>query len=344
MNIISRRNEIRELHQCERSGKSELVCVYGRRRVGKTFLVEQTFAGSFAFRATGVENGNTRQQLKSFHRRLKEHGDEAKTIPKDWFEAFSRLEKVLSGDDVLLSAHGKKIIFLDEFPWFATPRSDFMMAFGEFWNRCGTAGGDYMFIICGSATSWIIRNILENTGSLYHRVTCQIFLEPFTLRETEQFFVDRQFGWARNQIMECQMIFGGLPFFLDLLDPDTSLRQNVDRLIFRPRALLRDESARLLEATLSKSPAYNQILRLLSRHRYGMQKSKCRETLGLSDGTFNRSVENLLKCGYIIEYKREYEKMNPAYIQLIDPFLLFHYSFLSGNRQADSYSELIHNE
>ena len=344
MKIIGRRQEIKELEQCERTEKSELVCVYGRRRVGKTFLVEQTFAGSFAFRATGVEGGNTRQQLKAFHQRLKEHGDETRTIPKDWFEAFSRLDQVLARKDTVLSPHNKKIVFLDEFPWFATARSDFLMAFGEFWNRRGTESGDYLFIICGSATSWIIKNVLDNTGSLYHRVTCQLFLAPFTLRETELFLNDRGFEWARSQILECQMIFGGLPFFMDLLNRNESLRQNVDRLLFRPRALLRGESNRLLEATLKKSPAYGQILELLSHHRYGLMRSECQMSLKLADGTFSRAVEDLVKCGYIIEYKRNYEKRNPSYLQLIDPFLLFHYHFLSKDSITASYTELAHME
>lgn len=343
MKIIGRRNERKELEQCERSEKSELVCVYGRRRVGKTFLVEQTFAGSFAFRATGVESGNTRQQLKSFHQRLKEHGDEIRTIPKDWFEAFSRLDHVLSKKDVILSPHNKKIVFFDEFPWFATPRSDFLMAFGEFWNRRGTESGDYLFIICGSATSWIIKNVLENTGSLYQRVTCQIFLAPFSLHETELFLNDRDFGWARNQIMECQMIFGGLPFFMDLLNRNESLRQNVDRLMFRQRALLRGESNRLLETTLKKNPAYGQVLELLSKYRYGMMRSECQTALKLSAGTFNRVVEDLVKCGYIAEYKRKYEKNKPLYLQLTDSFLLFHYHFLSKESDITSYSDFVQN-
>ena len=183
--IIGRSKEIRELEKCEKSPKSELVCVYGRRRVGKTYLVEQTFSDYFAFRATGVESGNMRTQLKSFHQRLVEAGDKERRIPQNWFEAFSRLENVLGNESIRRSFHGKKIVFFDEFPWFATARSDFLEAFGEYWNRCGTVGGDYLFIICGSATSWIIKNVLEDTGSLYDRVTSQIFLHPFSLRETE---------------------------------------------------------------------------------------------------------------------------------------------------------------
>ena len=344
MKIISRKPERNELERCERSGKSELVCVYGRRRVGKTFLVEQTFPGCFAFRATGVEGGNMRQQLKSFNQRLQEHGDAVKTIPKDWFEAFSRLGRVLSSPSVQRSAHGKRIVFLDEFPWFATARSDFLMAFGEFWNRCGTTEGDLMFVICGSATSWIIGNVLENTGNLYDRVTSQIHLEPFSLAETELFLRDREFGWSRRQIAECHMVFGGLPFFLDLLDGNESLTANVDRLCFSPHALLKNESRKLLEATLRKSPAYSQIIDLLAQHKYGMPKEACFDALGMAKGTFSRAVEDLSKCGYVREYKNRRRHRNPLYVQLIDPFLLFHCKFLSNGKEVRSWTDYSHDE
>lgn len=328
MVIIGRKEEIRELERCEKSKKSELICVYGRRRVGKTYLVEQTFSNYFTFRATGVESGNTRTQLKSFYQRLVEAGDKEKRIPENWFEAFSRLEKVLSAEDIRRSVHGKKIVFFDEFPWFATARSDFLEAFGEFWNRCGTAHGDYLFIICGSATSWIIRNVLEDTGSLYDRVTSQIFLRPFSLRETELFMEDRGFGWSRRQIADCQMVFGGLPYFFDLLDPDESLGRNIDMLILEPRALLRHESKKLLEATLKKSPAYNMIMKCLSSHLYGMLKTECFESLNLAQGTFSRAVDDLVKCGYVHESEDSYSKRHPLRLRLVDPFLLFHYVFL----------------
>ena len=162
MKIISRKEEKKELEYSERSKKSELICIYGRRRVGKTFLVKQTFR-DFAFRAVGLEKGTAKQQLKSFGQRLIEYGDDIKCTPKDWFEAFSRLDKILSLDSVRRSPNGKKIVFLDEFPWFATKRSDFLVAFEDFWNRRGTIDGDILVIICGSATSWIIKNVIKNT-------------------------------------------------------------------------------------------------------------------------------------------------------------------------------------
>ncbi len=326
--IIGRKKEVNELKRCEKTKKSELICVYGRRRVGKTYLVEQTFADYFAFRATGVEGGNTRTQLKSFHQRLIEVGDAVKQIPKNWFEAFSRLERILGSEDIRLSAHGKRIVFFDEFPWFATPRSDFLEAFGEFWNRCGTINNNFLFIICGSATSWIIKNVLEDSGSLYDRVTCQIFLKPFSLKETKLFMDDRGFGWSNKQIAECQMVFGGLPYFFELLNPDESLSQNIDALIFDDHALLRNESKKLLEATLKKSTVYDDIMRSLSTGYYGMLKAECEEMTNIPHGTFSRAVDDLVKCGYVHESADVHAKGHPLRLQLVDPFLLFYYYFL----------------
>lgn len=340
MKIISRKEEKKELEYCERSKKSELICVYGRRRVGKTFLVEQTFK-EFAFRAVGLEKGTTKQQLKAFGQRLIEHGDNEKSAPKDWFEAFSRLDKILSLDSVRRSPNGKKIIFLDEFPWFATKRSDFLVALEEFWNRRGTLEGDIVLIICGSATSWIIKNVIKNTGNMFQRVTQKIFIEPFTLAETETFFKDREFDWSREQIAECQMIFGGLPFFFDLMNTSHSLTQNINRLLFDKDALYRDETKRLLEATLSESPVYEQILSKLAFAKYGMKKAKLQEEIGASSGTYSRAIQDLVDCGYIIEYKKKYEEYNPLYIQLIDPFLLFHYHYMSKEKRIDSFEDLI---
>ena len=341
MRIIARKKEKKELEECEKSGKSELVCVYGRRRVGKTFLVEQTFGSYFAFRATGLENGNTKQQLRAFNQRLIECGYKAGSIPKDWFEAFSRLDSLISSDEIILSPHNKKIVFLDEFPWFATPKSDFLLAFEDFWNRRGTQKGDLLFIICGSATSWIIKNVIRNTGNMYQRVTKKICIEPFTLAETEAFFKDREFDWSREQIAECQMIFGGLPFFFDLMNTSHSLAQNINRLLFDKDALYRDETKRLLEATLSESPVYGEILYKLSFAKYGIKKSRLQEETGTSNGTFGRAIQDLVDCGYIIEYKKKYEEYNPLYIQLMDPYLLFHYHYLSKEKRVDSYEDLI---
>ena len=155
------------------------------------------------------------------------------------------------------------------------------------------------------------------------------------------FFTDREFDWSREQIAECQMIFGGLPFFFDMMNPSLSLPRNINRLLFNKDALYRDETKRLLEATLSESPVYGQILSKLAFVKYGIKKAKLQEEIGASNGTYGRAIQDLADCGYIIEYKKKYEEYNPLYVQIMDPFLLFHYHFLSKEKQTCSYEDLI---
>ena len=200
-----------------------------------------------------------------------------------------------------------------------------------------------MMIICGSAISWIIGNIIDNTGSLYDRVTGQIFLHPFSLRETEQLFQAKGFDWSRRQIAECQMIFGGLPFFLDQLNENESLPWNVDHLCLGQDALFRNETRRLLETTLRKSPVYDQILQYLAQYMYGVEETKCQQDLKIPHTSFLRAVGDLKKCGYILEYKARRNRGNLLRIQLIDPFILFHYRFISAQVSSEkvfSFSDL----
>ncbi|MBQ9042207.1 MAG: hypothetical protein IJ111_05260 [Eggerthellaceae bacterium] len=219
-------------------------------------------------------------------------------------------------------------MFIDEFPWLAKQRSDFLSAFSAFWNRRSTTGQKLLVIICGSATSWVIDHLLESSDDLAARVTSSIFLEPFTLAESEAYFSDRGFDWSRETVAETQMIFGGLPFFFSLMHPHQSLWENVDRLCLAPRAQLRDETMILLESTMRRSRIYAELFSLLSRHKYGLRKEEARESLGYSTNQFIAAVSEAVKCGYVHEYRNLGKPHHPKYIQLVDPFILFHYHFI----------------
>lgn len=337
--MIGRRAEQADLEEWCSSRKAELVCVYGRRRVGKTYLVESTFRNCFAFAATGSEDKRMRVQLRVFYEALREYGDQGRAIPRDWFEAFGRLRGLLELPDVIRSEGGRRVVFLDEFPWFATKRSDFLVAFANFWNSWASKQDELCVIICGSATSWIIKNLFENTGSLYDRVTRQMYLPPFNLRETEQMADALGLGWGRDALMRCYMVFGGLPYYLDMLDRRKSLAQNIDSLCLGVRAPLRREVPHLMEATLGDSELHRSILRELAVRRAGMHRATLDERLGTSgNGSLNRALDDLEKCGYLRRYRNPYERNRPFIYQLIDPFLLFSFNFLEG-REAQSWGE-----
>ncbi len=329
--MIGRRRELDNLEEYCRSRKAELICIYGRRRVGKTYLVEATFRGRLAFEATGSEDKRMRTQLRVFHEALHEYGLSDCPLPKDWFEAFRFLRELLTHPDLPRTDEGRRVIFLDEFPWFATKRSDFLVAFASFWNSWASKQDDLCVIICGSATSWIIKNLFENTGSMYDRITRQVYLPPFTLHETEQMAESLRLGWSRDALMRCYMVFGGLPYYLDMLDRRKSLAQNIDSLCLDTRAPLRREVPHLMEATLGDSALHRDILRELAKVGAGVHRTRLEDVLGTNgSGSLKRALDDLEKCSYIRKYHNPYERNHPSIYQLTDPFLLFSFSFIEG--------------
>ena len=329
--LIGRKTQQADLEEYCHSSKAELVCIYGRRRVGKTYLVENVFANSMAFFATGSEGKRMRFQIKSFHAALKRAGEAHLAAPADWYEAFDRLRILLEADNVVRGPNNRRIVFLDEFPWFATKRSDFLLAFADFWNGWAQAQSDIMVIICGSSTSWIIKNLFDNTESMYNRITRRMYVPPFRLREVEQMAESLRLGWDRNAILECYMVFGGLPFYIDMLDRRKSLAQNIDALCLDVHAPLRGEVPRLMEATLGDSQLHRDILRLLSTSKVGIRRMELAEKLKVGkSGSLQRALDDLEKCGYIRKYANHYEKRLPQVYQLVDPFLLFGFKFMEG--------------
>lgn len=329
--IIGRTTELADLDEYCSSSKAELICIYGRRRVGKTYLVENYFQGTFSFSATASEAKHQKPQLQVFHDALVRYGHMEHTLPKDWFQAFERLRDILEAEDVIKFDNYRRVVFLDEFPWLATKRSDFLIAFSNFWNGWASRQDDIVVVVCGSATSWIIKNLFENTGSLYNRVTRQMYLAPFTLGETEQFAHALQLGWDRNTLLQAYMVFGGLPYYLEMLDRRKSLAQNIDALCLDSHGRLHNEVPHLMEATLGNSPLHRQILNTLATSKMGIRRADLATLLEHgTGGGLKRALDDLEKCGYIRKYKLLHEKQRPTVYQLIDPYLLFSFKFIEG--------------
>lgn len=204
MKIIGRKNEIGELDRLARSGAPEFVAVYGRRRVGKTFLVKEYFCNNFVFYATGLSRGTKAEQLQNFQDSLLEYGYMGeKAAPRDWAEAFRRLRAVVEQ-----SRQKRKVIFLDELPWMDTQKSRFVQAVDLFWNKWCSTRDDVMLVVCGSAASWMVKNIIRNKGGLHNRITGKIHLMPFNLGETREYLHSRGVRWPKQTLAECYMVMG----------------------------------------------------------------------------------------------------------------------------------------
>ncbi len=330
LDMIGREREKELLKECLASNKSEFIAVYGRRRVGKTFFVRQVIGDSAGFVLTGMENAGLQDQLANFFFTLRRVFPAA-THPKSWIEAFYELETYLES-----MPDGVKIVFIDELPWLDTVRSRFIGALEHFWNDWASARTDIKLIVCGSATSWMIDNIINNRGGLHNRKTHQIYIAPFTLHESEQYFRTYGFGYRQKEIAECQMVMGGVAYYYSLMRPQKSVAQNIDWLFFAENGELTQEFGNLYRSLFKQAGDHITIVTELATKAKGLTRKQILEQTRLNNNEkFTKTLEELEKCGFIRQYIPFGRTKRDILYQLTDAFTLFHFHFAKENRYQD---------
>jgi len=333
MDIIGRRTEKRELQRFYDSDKPELIIIYGRRRVGKTYLIKEFFENNFAFYFTGSVDMPNAKNLANFDKAIIEFGGASRRVSKNWDDAFDKLKALLAG-----RYGNKKVVFFDEMPWLDTRDSDFLQAFDYFWNSWASSDPEILFIGCGSATSWITKKLFQNRGGLHNRVTGRIYLAPFSLGECEEFFHSKRIEMTRYQIAECYMIFGGIPYYLNLFHSDLSLSQNVDRLCFADRAPFRYEFEELYRSLFKAPVRHFAIVEALAKKTAGMSRAELSKVSKLQpNGHFTEVLNELEQCDFIEKYNDFTRAKNGSYYYLKDPFSLFYLKYMKNNNTKDDY-------
>ena len=336
--LIGRSAELRELRSYFNSGRSEFIAVYGRRRVGKTFLIRAAARDDFAFFVTGVYNANKNEQLTNFAIAMTHYsGSGSLEIPENWILAFYKLSKYLES-----RPEGVKIVFIDELPWMDSAKSGFVAALENFWNSWASLRNDIKLVVCGSATSWIINKLIRNKGGLHNRLTHHLVVEPFCLNECEEYFKAFGFTYTRNQIAECYMATGGIPYYLSLMDKSMSLAQNLDRLFFSRNAALKDEFNDLYKALFKNAAPHIAVVTALAGKGEGLTRLEILEITGLTDnGALSLVLEELEQCGFIRRYlpfsPEKRQRKNGVLYQLVDFYTLFYYRFIRNNQYQDEH-------
>ena len=334
--IIGRKQEQKELRRLFESDEPELVVVYGRRRVGKTYLVNQVFGEEgFVFKITGLYKSKLPIQLKNFALALQEYsGENTCPKPKNWMEAFGQLKDYLKKT----KTGKKRVIFFDELPWMDTKGSHFLEAFEWFWNSWGCTQEDLLLIVCGSATNWIINKLFKHKGGLYNRAGSKIFLQQFTLAETEQYLQKQGFTWERYDIALIYMIMGGIPYYLKQLEPGRTLLDNVDNCFFKTNGKLWNEFDNLYETLFAQSEVYVRIVEALANKRIGLTREEIIKTTKLPDnGTTSKALKDLVKCGFVRSYQYYGRKNKSQTYQLADFYTLFFLRFIKENYGQDEH-------
>lgn len=334
--IIGRREEARLLNQYISSGRAEFIAIYGRRRVGKTFLIRQHFRNRFAFDMTGIIEGKKTEQMAAFHHSLKQYGYSGKK-PATWLDAFFALRVVLEQS----VGQGKPcVVFIDELPCLDTPKSGFVHALGHFWNSWAAWQADIKLIVCGSATSWMVRNVIDNHGGLHDRVTHEMALKPFTLGEAEEYFRAFGFPWSRLGVLHAYMAVGGVPYYLSLFRPEESPSQGIDRLFFADNGELQKEYRRLFASLFKNPEPYLAVIRLLASKPSGMTREEISKRLGVSNnGHLGDVLTDLVYCDFlrVSRIREKTVKANSAIYALVDFYTLFYHSFVGKASMNTAY-------
>lgn len=328
--LIARNDECNRIKACMESDQSEFITVCGRRRIGKTFLVDCFFDSTYDFSYVGGHNLTTKLQLRNFAKAINKYAKLGKApVFENWYDAFDALEEYLES----IGDNRKKTIFIDEMPWIDTQKSDFVSALENFWNGWACRRTDIVLIASGSATSWMADNIEENQGGLHGRITAKLYLQPFNLNETEEFLVARGFSWDKYQILQCYMLTGGVPYYLKMLNPKLSFGQNTDLLCFRETGDLRNEFSELYSALFNNADKYIEIVRLLFNKDQGLTKQEINRVMKMNQATIERYLRNLRLCSFISEGVRFGSKV-PVY-RLVDFYSIFYFKFIEKQAIVD---------
>lgn len=334
--MVGREKEVSELLERYDCNEAQFVAVYGRRRVGKTYLIDETFKGRITFRHAGIspiESGDepkgrpVKKQLQAFYYSLISQGMKKDHCPSDWLEAFFMLEMFLQKID----DGSRQLIFLDELPWMDTPKSGFITGLESFWNNWA-CHRNVMLIVSGSATSWMRDKLINNHGGLYGRVTWEIKLEPFNLKECELLFKENKINLSRYDIVQSYMIFGGIPYYLGYFMRGRSLAQNVDDLFFAKGAKLSMEYDRLFASVFTNPDMMKAIIKALKTRTMGYTRKEISALTGYTEGgTLSEALKALIVSDFIIKYVPFGYSKREEHYKLVDPFCIFYLDFIEKN-------------
>ncbi len=330
MKLVGREREQDLLKEALAKESSQLIAVYGRRRVGKTYLIENTLSKEIVFDSTGIKDVSMRTQLNNFAAQIKKQSKKfsKSPTPQSWFEAFQLLQEYIE-----TKGSKKKVIYIDEFPWFCGQRSEFLPVFEHFWNNFCAKRNDLVVIVCGSAASFMVNKVIYNKKGLHGRISTTIRLMPFNLHETKTYLRYKKINWDHYDIVQCYMVLGGIPHYLNQLDNRYTLPQNIDRLCFKKGGQLVNEFDQVLISLFNNSALHKSIIIELAKKRKGLPRKALNLNLGKGNNkAFTKAIRELEESGFILESPSIDQKATKNLFRLNDEFCFFYLKYIKPNK------------
>ena len=330
--MVARQEQIELIEETLTINKSSFVAFTGRRRVGKTFLINQKYSSKMCLSVTGIQGVSTRQQISNFIQKIEEHSKQRiLSKPSNWQDAFLILKNYLQ----TLPKTKKQVIFIDELPWMCNAKNGLLQLIAHLWNDYLSKEKHFVLVICGSSTAWITQKIINDKGGLHNRITHSVHLKPFTLAETKAFFAERKMNLTHNAIAELYMTMGGIPFYLENIKRGESPMKAVERMCFADNGLLKNEYQNLYKALFNYPENHEAIVATLALSNSGISREELiKKSKVQAGGPFTRAMNDLLLSGFVVEDVPNGKLKKGSLYRLIDEFSVFHHRFIKKNKKA----------
>ncbi len=332
--LVGREFQAQKMRSFLNGKVSELMVIIGRRRVGKTFLIKKVYQNEMVFHITGLKDVSRSLQLANFAEARNDYFAAGKTLerPGNWLTAFTQLKQLLGKPK-----KKKRVLFFDELPWLAENSNEFLKAFDHFWNTWAI-DQNLIVVICGSSASWMITNIINSKGGLHNRITQQIHLYPFTLQETEKYFLSRGIHMPRQSLISLYMATGGVPYYLNEVKKGDTAVTAINKMFFGKKASLKNEFDNLYKALFSNYEKHILVIRALANKWMGLTRSQIVEYTQLQSGGAISSILNELETSGFIQSILPFGKQQRETLyRLTDEYSLFYIHFIEANSRFENY-------
>jgi AAA+ ATPase superfamily predicted ATPase len=328
--FIGREQELERLARLKRLAKASLVVIKGRRRVGKSTLVQEFAKGKKFFSLSGlppVPGMTAQKQRDEFGNQLSLQIGLPRLTFSSWTDAFRFLGAQIGEEET--------VVLLDEISWIGEMDPGFLGALKTWWDQEGSKKNKLVFILCGSISTWIDKNILRSTG-FFGRLTLVLHMKPLSLPESILFLKKKGFSGSMYELLKLLSVTGGIPWYLDLIDPKETADKNIYELCFQPASQLVNEFQTLFHDLFERrGETYRKILLVLID---GMKTQReIRHQLHWEEGgALSEYLKNLVSAGFLSEHYQWSLKQGTISKQklyrLSDCFLRFQLKYVEPNR------------
>jgi AAA+ ATPase superfamily predicted ATPase len=321
MDFIGRNSELARLDRFLRSPQPRIAVIYGRRRIGKSMLIQQALQGTSPLFFEALEERSTRDQLNHFMFQLQHLTGHQAGRPRRWTEALLQLNQVLE-------VRPRPLVF-DEFQWMANYRHELVSELKYVWDHFLSKRSGQKLILCGSIASFMVEKVLKSSA-LYGRIETELEVPAFKLIETQRMLPGKGF----DEIVQAHLLTGGVPKYLELMRDYPSVQLALQDLAFKPDGYFTTEYQRIFASHFGRNPDFEAIIRALAARPLGLMREELAQTAKITPGgRLSEHLRDLESAGFMsaeTPFHRGLESRQIKYF-LCDAYLRFYFAFIRPN-------------